>query len=169
MQQKLVLWVALFASTIAYGVVLRVVAPPAAPASPMLLYALGAAALGSAVASIVLSRMTFRAALSRLSPQIREEPDTSQVQFRDKVPMRRLFADGARARADAMRVHTTPFIIGMALAESVALYGFVLGFLGFPLVNVIPFFVACWALMIFHFPRTRAIEAAIETAHDAKF
>ncbi len=169
-----ILWFGLFASTFAYVFVLAMQGqricdfPPCGADSP-LLYGLGGGALSSAVASVLLSRRLMRAALPRTAPAIREEQDPSQVQYRDRVTMRRLFADPASARRSAIAAHKTPFIVGMALAESVAIYGLVLGLLGFPPANVAPFFAGCWILMACHFPRVAAIERALEGVHRAKF
>lgn len=169
MRQTYILWGALFASTFVYLLVLFLVPHPTTPEEPMMLYAIAAAAFMSAVMSIVMSRRFFQMALSRRRLEVREEPDTSQVQYRDQIPMRRLFADPEAARRVAVTLHRVPFILGMALAESVAIFGFVLGFLGFPLPQFVPFFGVCWALMLFHFPRLGAIERAVETANRAKF
>jgi len=55
----------------------------------------------------------------------------------------------------------------MALAESVALMGFVLWFLGFPFLYAAPMFAVCIALMLSKFPRLDFYEAQLETAYDA--
>ena len=43
-------------------------------------------------------------------------------------------------------------ILAMALAETVAIFGLVLGFLGAPPTIVLPFFVVTWILMLIRFP-----------------
>jgi len=43
-------------------------------------------------------------------------------------------------------------ILTMALAESVAIFGLVLGFLGAPPAVVMPFFFLTWILMLLRFP-----------------
>ncbi|MBT8450980.1 MAG: hypothetical protein KJO40_03320 [Deltaproteobacteria bacterium] len=46
----------------------------------------------------------------------------------------------------------TILIVALALAESIAIFGLVLGFLGAPATVVVPFFAAAWILMIIRFP-----------------
>jgi hypothetical protein len=48
--------------------------------------------------------------------------------------------------------YLTSFILAMALAEAVAIYGMVLGFKGAPSSVVLPFFVGAWILMLIRFP-----------------
>ena len=163
------LWLALVASTLAYlGVLLTLPGRPT-PDAPMLLPVLCLVGLSTTVVSVLTSRFLCRSAFSRATPEIRKEPDASQVQYRDQIPMRPVFADPEAARRTAARLHRTSLIVGMALAEAIALFGFVLGFRGFGMANVIPFFVACWALMVWHFPRASVIEREFESVHRAKF
>jgi hypothetical protein len=51
-------------------------------------------------------------------------------------------------------------ILALALAESVCILGFVLGFLGAPPTVVMPFFFVTWALMVARFPTQSKIDAA---------
>ncbi|MGB5413418.1 MAG: hypothetical protein WBN01_02140, partial [Polyangiales bacterium] len=48
--------------------------------------------------------------------------------------------------------YLTMLIVALALAESVAIFGLVLGFLGAPAIVVVPFFALAWILMILRFP-----------------
>jgi hypothetical protein len=61
-------------------------------------------------------------------------------------------------------LYQTTFILKMAMAEAVALFGFVLHFVGFPLAYALPFFVVCWALMIARFPTLEKAIAPLEQA-----
>ena len=71
------------------------------------------------------------------------------------VPRRlRLQGDNRSARSQESS-YLTGLILGLALAESVAIFGLVLGFLGAPATVVVPFFVVCWLLMFLQLP-TRA-------------
>ena len=63
----------------------------------------------------------------------------------------------------------TAFILRMALFESVALYGFVLGFLGTPLRTTLIFFVVAWLAMIAQFPSQGRDDAAITRATGIRF
>ena len=49
-------------------------------------------------------------------------------------------------------------IVALALAESVAIFGLVLGFLGAPPTVVVPFFVVAWILMIIRFPTRERVD-----------
>ena len=53
------------------------------------------------------------------------------------------------------------------MAESVSLFGFVLGFLGFDLAVVAPFFVVGAGLQAMRFPTPAAVEGPFERAHGA--
>lgn len=48
--------------------------------------------------------------------------------------------------------YLTTLIVALALAEGIAIFGLVLGFLGAPATVVVPFFAAAWILMIIRFP-----------------
>jgi hypothetical protein len=50
------------------------------------------------------------------------------------------------------RNYVTELIVTLALAESVAIFGLVLGFLGAPAHVVVPFFAVTWVLMLLNFP-----------------
>lgn len=57
--------------------------------------------------------------------------------------------------------YVTSLIVAMALAETVAIYGLVLGFKGAPPSAVLPFFFGAWILMLIRFP-TKAKLAEFE-------
>ncbi|MGB5811274.1 MAG: hypothetical protein WBG86_12125 [Polyangiales bacterium] len=75
----------------------------------------------------------------------------------------RLFASTARpaGAADAAGAGTylVRFILSMALAEAVAIYGLVLGLAGAPTRMVLPFFAVAWVLMLIRFPSREQMEA----------
>jgi len=48
--------------------------------------------------------------------------------------------------------YATPFILGLALTEATALFGFVLGFLGFAAPFFVPLFVLAWIGFLLRFP-----------------
>lgn len=50
------------------------------------------------------------------------------------------------------RNYVTELIVTLTLAESVAIFGLVLGFLGAPAHVVVPFFAVTWVLMLLNFP-----------------
>src|SRR5438270_2782162 len=52
-----------------------------------------------------------------------------------------------------LALYNTAFLLGMALTESVALFGFVLAFQSFAPMIYLPFFVVAWIGFILRFPR----------------
>jgi len=165
-----ILWGALLFSTLVYLVILQVIELPEAEPDPVMLPVLGVAGLGSAIISIFLPAHLHRqqAAVSKL--EVEEVPDpTAQGMFRDQIPTLRRFADPDAVVAKGAAIFFTPFILGMAMAESVAIYGFFLGFIGFDLVTIIPFWVAAWALMLVRFPRWTDVLGPLEKVHEATF
>ena len=58
--------------------------------------------------------------------------------------------------AGALARWRTGYLITYAFSEAIALYGLVLHFMGFTLVQVAPFFVAGFALILFYAPRRPA-------------
>jgi F0F1-type ATP synthase membrane subunit c/vacuolar-type H+-ATPase subunit K len=123
-----ILWAALFASTLIYLVVLEVVELQADGSWEMLVYPLAFIAVTTAGASLMAPRMMLR----------RTASDTST-----RTP------DGG---------YLTSLIVGLALAESVAIFGLVLGFLGAPAIVVVPFFAVAWVLMIIRFPTRERVD-----------
>lgn len=117
-----ILWTALFASTLIYLIVLEVVELQAGGSWQMLVYPLAFVAVTTAGASLMAPRMMLR----------RTGSDTSTGTH-----------DGG---------YLTTLIVALALAESVAIFGLVLGFLRAPPTVVVPFFAVAWILMIVRFP-----------------
>lgn len=165
-----VLWAALYASTFIYVFLYFTVAPdqPQQPIGTMRI-ALAVTALMVAVVSFVLPASLHRkgAAMAKLDVKDVPDPDGS-VMLRDEAPTIRVFADPAKARKKAMALYFTPLILSLALTEAIAIFGFVLGFLGAELPTVLPFFVAAWILFIPRFPRWKAAVEPLEQAHDAR-
>ncbi|MFW2387175.1 MAG: hypothetical protein ACN4G0_02485 [Polyangiales bacterium] len=55
-------------------------------------------------------------------------------------------------------LYMTALILSMALAESLAVFGLVLGLLGGTAIAVLPFFVASWILMLIQFPTQEKLD-----------
>jgi len=117
-----ILWAALFASTLVYLLVLEVVELQAGNSWESLLYPFAFAAVTTAGASLMTPRMMSKRGASHTST---------------------VTDDGG---------YLTMLILALALAESVAIFGLVLGFLGAPAIVVVPFFALTWILMIVRFP-----------------
>jgi hypothetical protein len=135
-----VLWTALMASLGIYVLMLYMVrwregAPPLPhPPDPVLLPVLSLVATTVAVMSFVMPRFLMKTAARGAKRPRPGEPIDPDL-LRSLLPRLQ-----------------TPFILGCALSEAVALFGFVLGFLGFPPLYVAPFFVAGAVLMAVRFP-----------------
>lgn len=157
-----VLWAAILSATIAF-LVIPVSAGDAAT-GPTLLLPFAFVALGSAVASVFLPRYVLAQGLAKLELQTVEVDDPERA-FGSMVRKRRVFRDPELALRAGYRVHQTAMILGLALAEAVAIYGFVLKFLGAELSSVAPFFVVSWALILYRFPRRSVIAHSLERAY----
>ena len=163
-----VLWMSLVISTLLYLALLAKLhpAPQAVPAVEILVIAIAAATTGAL--SLFLPSRQLIAALRRLELRVVDQIGEPVGSFRESAPVRRVVADAEAAVRAAMPAYQTSLILGMALAEAVALFGFALGFLGQPAQVVAPFFVVCWALMATKFPRLVRITRAIETSTRAE-
>ena len=164
-----ILWAALFSGTLMFLVVGYLVVsqrPEALEPEAQLLPILGISALGLAAGSVLLPPFILRAALKGLGLLITAQPSPGPTPSGRRLRGRR-FAEPETARSKLMVSAQTSFILGMALAEGVALHGFVLWFLGFSLSTALPFFVVCWALMVSKFPKLSTFEHELETVYDA--
>jgi hypothetical protein len=65
-------------------------------------------------------------------------------------------------------IFQTPFILALALSESVAMFGFVLGWLGAPLPVAGAFFAASWVLLLARFPTRSRVFGPFEAHFRAK-
>ena len=64
-----------------------------------------------------------------------------------------------QTRSSSQSPYLVALILSLALAESVAILGLVLGFLSAPPSVVMPFFVVTWVLMIIRFPTQQRLDA----------
>jgi hypothetical protein len=162
-----ILWAALLFSQLVYFGLL--VAPgilprPPAP-EPVMFYGIASAALVVAVLSYALPAFLWRAAAARTNVDTKPiDAPARSAAYRAEVGPRG-FADREAALTLAVQRGLTPFILGCALNESVALFGFVLGFVGFPRLWVLPFFVASWLMMLPRFPTERGFLRPLARAH----
>lgn len=168
-----ILWGALLSATVIFLGVLfwqrRAGVLPAAPEDPMFLLTFAVAALSASSMSVVMPLMFRRKALLAANLAVEEIDDTGAIgMFRQSAPKVRVFSDAQKARAIALATYQTSLILGMAMAESVALFGFVLGFLGFAPLQVLPFWIVAWLLMLSRFPNDKAIDEPLEKVYDAR-
>lgn len=165
-----ILWAALSFSTVLFFGMTFVVKPQPNPdLPPFFPLILAAAALGSAVASFVVPQLQLKAGLRNMKLALKEEadPTASDVLPSSAAPRRKVFADPNIALSQSVMLYQTNLILALALSEAVALFGFVLAFMGQPLVVYLPFFVVCWALMALRFPTPERAIGPVERAHGA--
>lgn len=127
-----ILWAALFISTLLYLAVIELTTVEGEPNWQGLLLPLAVAAAMTAGASLVAPRILLR---QRSSKSTDESSSTR--------------AAGA---------YLNSLILSMALAEAVAILGFVLGLRGAPVTVVMPFFVVTWILMLLRFPTQEELD-----------
>ncbi len=167
-----ILWTAELAAAFIFLVVLLVLRSTGdlpTEVEPLMLPAFGVTALVATVVSLILPAKVWASMTQRTEPAIEEEVVKEEALFRQAPKMRRVFVKPEAARRTASQQWLTPFILGVALGEAVAIFGLVLGILGFGLLEVMPFFVVGWLLIAWRLPRQQAIEAAFEKRHDAVF
>lgn len=133
-------------------------------AQPFLLPALSVTAIGFAVASVVVPAAVLRTSLLGLKLSVTDSPSPGPSRGRRRA---RRFVDSDAARASSLSAAQPSFVMGLAMAESVALVGFVLWFLGFELMMVAPLFGVSWAVLLSKFPRLAQFEAVLERVYDA--
>jgi len=173
LQVPRILWFAITFSTVVFVGLLLFAAPqPAGPPQQFFLVpALAMAALTTIAVSFVLPAKTFQTAVANSRVEITEVADQSSsdvLPYRD-APRRRVFAKPADARRRAVVIFQTPFILKLALTESVALHGFALGWLGFPVAAWAPFFAVAWVLFALHFPTDHAVFGRFAQAKGAAY
>lgn len=167
-----ILWAAQLAAAFVFLVVLLVMRSTgdlATEVEPFMLPSIGGVALIVAVTSFILPAKLWASMAQRTKPAIEEEVVEEEALFRQAPKTRRVFTKPQEARRTACGQWFTPFVLGMALGEAIAIFGLTLGLLGHGLLEVMPFFVVGWLLIALRLPRQRAIEAAFEKRHDAVF
>lgn len=164
-----ILWLALVMTNAIYiGMVSShaAISPDAAP--PYMAEMFGALAFGIAILSIVMPARGFEAGLRNMKVELVEVPGEVVGSFRESAPLTRVIAEPERALADAFVRFQTPFILGMALAESISLFGFMLGFMRAAPIVYMPFFAAGTVLMLSKFPTEQRMVRALERVKNAK-
>jgi F0F1-type ATP synthase membrane subunit c/vacuolar-type H+-ATPase subunit K len=164
-----IIWAALLFSTITFLVAGYVSissrSEPLMP-DPIMLPALALVSVGIAAASVQLPRHLLIQSFQAAKYEVNDLPKEERM-FQEARGRARRFANPDAVRSSLGPKVQTPFILSMALAEAVALNGFVLWFLGFPLTQAIGFFIVCWVLMIAHFPNPARYVQVLEKLYDA--
>ncbi len=167
-----ILWGALFASTVIFFVIMLVVHPEnQGPPQSIMAPAFAFVALTTAVMSFIMPRMNYRQAIANVKLEtVEQSVDTgSDVLPYRSGAKRRVFAKPDQARRKALVIFQTPFILSLALSESIALYGFILGFLGFHFLIALPFFLVSWVLIALRFPTEQKVFGPFEAGTGAHF
>ncbi len=118
-----ILWAGLFVSTFMYLAPLELMEPGASGWKPLLV-------------PLVFAAVTM-AGLSLVAP---------------RLLLRQRSSPGMPARTPPQRAYLFSLLVSMSFAESVAIFGLILGLLGAPEMTVLPFFAASWVLMLIRFP-----------------
>ncbi len=172
LQTMRILWAALSSTPVFFWVALTVVTSRgfSGHPEPVTLVVMTFVAFSMAVMSFVVPRMVFLQATKARALEIMNEPDpTANTAFRDMVPTRRVFADRAKAISAATQLHQVRLILSLAMSETIALLGMVMGIqFQFDEPVLIPFFVVSLVLMLIRFPTESALITQLEKAYDAK-
>jgi len=129
---------------------------------------LGALALGIAIVSIVLPARAFDIALRSMDVTFENEVGEPVGSFRESAPTVKLIAKPHETVIAAFARFQQPLLMGMALAESINLFGFMLGFMGASPYAYAPFFALGLGIMVWKFPRLETITGALERVKGAK-
>jgi hypothetical protein len=133
--------------------------------------ALACFALGVAVTSFLLPSRLHRIALEQLALPVIEVPvqNSEARDYRSAAGSQRVFRDAVAARTGMLRAFQTPFILSLALSESIALMGLVIaqGRLA-PSWLALPFFAIAWVLFGLRFPREKSLVAPAERLYSAR-
>jgi len=161
-----VLWFALTVSNLLLGLVTFLVPSRAAhPPDATMWQFFAALGAGLAVASFVVpARMYSRSIAGREPPQItaaEPTPDGSRGAAR--------FAQPELAARAAMPAALTPFILSMALSETVSVLGLQLHMLGYAPTITMPFIVVGTVLAASRFPTVARLVGRYERLHGASF
>jgi hypothetical protein len=161
------IWLGILGSVGVFYVVLRMSARPSAPDDPSSFVIFTVCALAGAVASLFLPPYFHRQGTLRAALETRAAE--SAITADSNTTTRRVLVDSEKARALARQLYQSALVLSLALSESVALFGLLLGLRGFPEERVLPFFVASLALIALRYPRASAPARMLETSAQARF
>lgn len=160
-------WAGTLVSVGVFYLALRWSPHPSTPNDPNVLFVFVALALTAAVASFALPPRLHRQGTLREALETRD--GDSVITADSSSTTRRIFVDPDKARFSARRLYQSSLILSLALSESVALAGLLLGLRGFPEERTLPFFVASLALIALRYPKPNAPERMLETSARARF
>ncbi len=131
---------------------------------PIMVPVFGAVALVSAAMSFILPGIISKPGYENPRVKLREIPDPeSSIQVSGQTPMIKVVADPQEFRQRAYALFLTPWILSIALSESVAIFGLVLFFMGATLPMIAPFFGVALILVALRFPtETRMFQPLLD-------
>lgn len=157
-----ILWAALLASVFIYIVVGFFITGDREPTEldGTLVVIMAVCALGAGGASFILPQMMFsperiRKHMRETEPDLEalaKDPQTQQVD-EDKLESLKTLSEVEQRLVGLPALYFAPFILGLALAESVAIFGLMLTFMGGDMTYMLPFCGAAIVLMIMRYPR----------------
>lgn len=111
-----------------------------------------------------------RIALQRAAFAVTDVPDPNVVAgfYREQVPTIRVFADPDAVEKRLFIIYQTSFILRLALRESIAMYAVVLGTLGHPVEQVVPFAAVAFVSIAIEFPTRERVIRVVERAYGAR-
>ena len=156
-----ILWFAMTASVVIYvGVCFAITQGQEPwPIEATVLYVMIAAACSTGAASWIVPGLML--SNERIRKHMRGDVDLEEMatnpQTRkldeDRLARLRELSDLDKRLAGLPAMYFAPFIVGIALAESVAIFGLVLTFLSKDMTYIVPFAIAAIALMLLRYPR----------------
>lgn len=161
-----ILWGSLCFATVMIAIVPYVAQIPEQTPAAVMLPALGGVAFMQAILSVVFPESTMRRAFATQLPKfvVERANPAAEVTFREAAPPIKVFDDLDATWTKVLMMWQSPFILKMALAESVALIGLVLPFQGFPRITALPFAIVALVLQLARFPTLGKIQRAVEKA-----
>lgn len=163
-----IIWASISFSTVFFLVIgVTVAKVPEEPPEMVMLFALAALSLGLVGASQLVPKQVLIAALKAQNFQVVEPPPEGRM-FNDSPRRGRRFAAPDQVRQKLIQCSQSPFILGLALSEAIAIMGLVLMMLGFELQHALGFFAVSWVLLLSKFPRLASYERVLEATYDAE-
>ncbi|HEU5076542.1 MAG TPA: hypothetical protein VFU02_20265 [Polyangiaceae bacterium] len=163
-----IIWASIsFSTVVCLMVGIQAARAPEEPPEMVMLFALAAVSLGLVGASQVVPKQLLLAALKARKFQV-VEPPPEQRMFDDSPRRGRRFAAPDQVRLALIQCAQSPFILGLALSEAIAIMGLVLMLLGFELQHALGFFAVSWVLLLSKFPRLESFERLLEASYDAE-
>lgn len=165
-----ILWGNFLVSVVLFlGMTFIVPQDPELAFEPIMAPVFGGVAVMSAVMSFVVPGIIVKPALANADVKLREVPDpNASIQVSGKTPTIKVVADPRAFRQRAYAMFLTPWLLAVALSESVAIFGLVLHFMGASLPIIAPFFAVSFLLIAMRFPTEKAIIKPLLDAKQAR-